>query len=213
LYDLFEKIKKGSILLWNVADEKDLPKRKEMNRLLGTDEFSYYKTHGHHSDYIRKLGRLKNYLTTDPSEVKTGWWAQIQTSHFLFTSHEIESNSFFLLKYGHQCFGSYFVDRSDIENLEKLLRRYEQVMQISDEIKNWPKRIEGHKEEIKRDGIEDSVIENFQITRLIEITDSYGKQAIDHAMQELVAWHDAHFWKNKKSQTSIENSQDEASIV
>jgi hypothetical protein len=89
LYDLFEKIKKGSILLWNVSDDKELPKRKEMIRLLGTDDFTYYKTHGHHSDYIRKLGRLKNYLTILlKREKEAGYWAQAQTSHFLFTKRD-----------------------------------------------------------------------------------------------------------------------------
>ena len=34
--DLFEKIPKGSILLWNVEEDKDLPKKKEMVRLLDT---------------------------------------------------------------------------------------------------------------------------------------------------------------------------------
>lgn len=210
MYDLFEKIKKGSILLWNVSDDNELPKRKEMNRLLGTDDFTYYKTHGHHSDYIRKLGRLKNYLTTDPSEVKTGYWAQAQTSHFLFTKNEIESNSFFLLKHSTKCLGSYFVDSSDFVDLEVLLRRYEQVIEMADQIKKWPKKIQDHKEEIFRDGIKDSVIENFQISSLTQMTDGYGRQAIDDAMSKLIAWHDEHFWKTKKSKMSSDDAEDDA---
>ncbi len=49
-YDLFARIPKGSILLWNVEDEKELPKRKELIRLLDTEDFTYYKTNGHHRD-------------------------------------------------------------------------------------------------------------------------------------------------------------------
>lgn len=63
-YDLFARISKGSILLWNVEDEKELPKRKELIRLLGTEDFTYYKTNGHHRDYIRTLARLKDSLTS-----------------------------------------------------------------------------------------------------------------------------------------------------
>ena len=60
--DLFEKISKGTILLWNVQSEAELPKRKEMIRLLGTDSFTYYKSDGHHREYIRLLARLKDSL-------------------------------------------------------------------------------------------------------------------------------------------------------
>ena len=95
-YDLFEKIKRGSIMLWNVEDEKELPKRKEMIRLLGTENFTYYKSHGHHKDYIRVLAKLSLYVSSNALEKEAGYWAQMEMSHFLFTDKEIESNSFFL---------------------------------------------------------------------------------------------------------------------
>jgi hypothetical protein len=205
LYDLFEKIPKGSILLWNVEDEKSLPKRKEMTRLLGTEDFTYYKTHGHHSDYIRKLTRLQNYLNPDSSELRTGYWDCVDTSHFLFTSKEIESNSFFLLKYSSQCLGSYFVEGSDLTYLDQLLRAHAQVRRIADEITSWPGRIESHKEEIIRDGIQDEVIETFQVSNLIELTKGYGSQAIEHALSKLQDWHKLHFWKSKNSKSEADS--------
>ena len=50
--DLFARISQGSILLWNVQSDAELPKRKEMIRLLGTESFTYYKHDGHHKEYI-----------------------------------------------------------------------------------------------------------------------------------------------------------------
>ena len=206
--DLFEKIPKGSILLWNIEEDKNLPKKKEMIRLLGTEEFTYYKTNGHHRSYIRSLARLKDCLSHDRTQVYRGYSLQIPTSHFLFTEQEIESNSFFILKYSTQCLGSYFVDRSDINNLDQLLRRYEKVCHIANEITSWPKKIERHQEEIKRDGVEDSVIENFQTQRLTAITNGYGEQAINYAISKLQAWHDQHYWKSKKSKKTADAPQD-----
>ena len=211
--DLFEKIPKGSILLWNVEEDKDLPKKKEMTRLLGTEDFTYYKTRGHHRNYIQSLARLKALLAADliPGHLK--YWSEVNTSHFLFTAQEIESNNFFTLNYSTKCLGSYFVEKSDIDNLNQLLRRSEQVRRIALEIKDWPNRIERHKEEIKRDGIEDSFIKNFQAQRLTEITSGYGKQAIDHARSKLQEWHDLHYWKNKKSKQTVNAQQDDAVTV
>lgn len=205
--DLFEKIPKGSILLWNVEEDKDLPKKKEMTRLLGTEDFTYYKTRGHHRNYIQSLARLKALLAADliPGHLK--YWSEVNTSHFLFTAQEIESNNFFTLNYSTKCLGSYFVEKSDIDNLNQLLRRFEQVRRIAIEIQDWPNRIERHKEEIKRDGIEDSFIKNFQVQRLTEITNGYGKQAIDHARFKLQEWHDQHHWKNKKSKQTVKTHQ------
>ena len=212
-YDLFVRIPKGSILLWNVEDEKDLPKRKELIRLLGTEDFTYYKTNGHHRDYIRSLARLKDSLSPNQKEERRGYWSQVTTSHFLFTAQEIEINPFFLLKYSTQCLGSYFVNNDDLKNLNSLLRTYDQVRSITDEINNWPQRIERHKDEIKRDSIDDIVIEKFEIQRLIDLTDGYGKQAIDHAMSKLLAWHDQHHWKSHAPKHTVDETQAEAVIT
>jgi hypothetical protein len=128
----------------------------------------------------------------------------------LFTEQEIESNSFFVLKYSTQCLGSYFVDGSDMNNLDLLLRAYDQVRSFADEVNRWPERIERHKEEIKRDCIQDSVIENFQIQRLTALTHGYGKEAIDDVMSKLEDWHHQHYWKSKKSKKTAEAPQDDA---
>ena len=185
-------------------------KKKEIVRLLGTEDFKYYKTHGHHRNYIRPLARLKDCLTADATYEHRDYWSQIQISHFLFTAQEIESNSFFFLKYSTQCLGSYFVDGSDINNLDRILHRYDQVRSIASEILNWPKKIEQHKEKIKRDGIEDSVIENFQIQRLTAITNGYGKQAINNVLYKLEDWHDQHYWKPKKTKSQVDVPENNA---
>jgi len=120
--DLFEKIPKGSILLWNVESEGDLPKRKEIIRLLGTDSFTYYKHDGHHRDYIRLLARLKDSLNPSTEEDWHSYWPRTAMSHFLFTAQEIEINSFFLLKYSNQCLGAFHVVKQDLEALREHLR-------------------------------------------------------------------------------------------
>jgi hypothetical protein len=211
--NLFEKIPKGSILLWNVDEDKDLPKKNEMSKLLGIKDFTYYKSRGHHRNYIQSLTRLKALLAADLIPDYHKYWSEKNTSHFLFTAQEIESNHFFTLNYSTKCLGSYFVDKSDIDNLNQLLRRSDQIRRIALEIKDWPKRIELHKEEIKKDGIEDSFINNFQIQQLAEITNGYGNQANDHARSKLQEWHDLHYWKNKKSKQTVNAQQDDAVTV
>ena len=212
-YDLFAKIKRGSIMLWNVEDEKELPKRKEMIRLLGTENFTYYKSHGHHRDYIRILAKQCLYLSANALEKKAGYWAQMEISHFLFTEKEIESNSFFLLKYVNKCYGTYYVDASDIKQLEKLTRAYEQVRSITDEVRNWSSRIQEHKDEIATDGIEDKFISEFQIAKFKSLMDGYGLQAIDHAKALLEDWHDQHYWNSKKSKAHDESNEENTDLV
>jgi hypothetical protein len=213
LYDLFEKIKRGSIMLWNVEDEKELPKRKEMIRLLGTENFTYYKSHGHHRDYIRILAKQCLYLSASALEKDAGYWAQMEMSHFLFTEKEIESNSFFLLKHANKCYGTYYVDASDIKHLEKLTRAYEQVRSITDEVRNWSSRIQEHKDEIASDGIEDKFISEFQIAKFKSLMDGYGVQAIDHAKSLLEDWHDQHYWKSKTSKVQVQADAESADLV
>ena len=211
--DLFQKINRGSIMLWNVQDEKELPKRKEMIRLLGTDNFTYYKSHGHHRDYVRILAKLCLYLSSNALEKDTGYWAQMEMSHFLFTEKEIESNSFFLLKYANKCYGSYYVDASDIKQLEKLTRAYERARSITDEVRNWSVRIQRHKDEIASDGIQDQFISEFSIPKFQSLMDGYGVQAINHARALLEDWHDQNYWKTKKSKAQVDTTAQSTDLV
>ena len=198
--DLFSKIKKGSILMWDVDQDQDLPKRKEIIRLLGIENFAYYKSDGHHRSYIKPLARLKKCLSTDISEAKHGYWMQIPTSHFLFTAHEIKSNSWLASKYFGKCLGSYFVDSASLQNLDDLLRRFDRTRNIVDDVKSWVQKVESHKQEITKYGIEDAVIENFQVSSLAALVDGYGEQAVEQAKQKLQQWHQLHYWNNEITQ-------------
>jgi hypothetical protein len=137
----------------------------------------------------------------------------MEMSHFLFTEKEIESNSFFLLKYANKCYGSYYVDASDIKQLEKLTRAYEQVRSITDEVRNWRERIQAHKDEIASDGIQDKFISEFSIPKFQTLMDGYGVQAINHARALLEDWHDQHFWKTKKSKSQIDVNAQSTDLV
>ena len=212
-YDLFEKIRRGSIMLWNVEDEKELPKRKEIIRLLGTENFTYYKSHGHHRDYIRVLAKLSLYVSSTALEKQADYWAQMEMTHFLFTDKEIESNSFFLLKYANKCYGTYYVDASDIKQLEKLTRAYEQVRSITDEVRNWASRIQKHKDQIAHDGINDQFISEFEIAKFEGLMHGYGAQAIDQAKSFLEDWHDQHYWKSKKAKVQVEAEPENKDLV
>ena len=212
-YDLFEKIRRGSIMLWNVEDEKELPKRKEIIRLLGTENFTYYKSRGHHRDYIRVLAKLSLYVSSTALEKQADYWAQMEMTHFLFTDKEIESNSFFLLKYANKCYGTYYVDASDIKQLEKLTRAYEQVRSITDEVRNWASRIQKHKDQIAHDGINDQFISEFEIAKFEALMHGYGAQAIDQAKSFLEDWHDQHYWKSKKAKVQVEAEPENKDLV
>ena len=131
----------------------------------------------------------------------------------MFFNWGIESNSFFLLKYANKCYGTYYVDASDIKQLETLTRAYEKVRSITDEVINWPSRIQKHKDEIARDGINDQFISEFEIPKFEKLMHGYGAQAIDHAKSLLEAWHDQHHWKSKTSKVQVQADADSADLV
>jgi hypothetical protein len=137
----------------------------------------------------------------------------MEMTHFLFTDKEIESNSFFLLKYANKCYGTYYVDASDIKQLEKLTRAYEQVRSITDEVRNWASRIQKHKDQIAHDGINDQFISEFEIAKFEALMHGYGAQAIDQAKSFLEDWHDQHYWKSKKAKAKVEAEPENEDLV
>ena len=104
-------------------------------------------------------------------------------------------------------------DASDIKQLEKLNRAYEQVRSITDEVRNWSSRIQKHKDEIARDGINDQFISEFEIAKFQSLMHGYGAQAIDHAKSFLEDWHDQHYWKSKKAKAQVEAEPENEDLV
>jgi hypothetical protein len=207
--DLFKKITKGSIMIWNVEDEKKLPKIKAMGRLLGVTNFKYYKTDGYHRDFIRLLLRMREARSPDALMKKWSYWPDTRTSHFLFTAQELENNSFFQLTYMTSCLGSYFVDGAALQELSELNRHYDHVRSIADHVSIWPGVIADDQDRIKRDGITDTAVANFDTPGLLKLIDGYGHEAIRDAVTKLDAWHTAHFWKNKATAYAPDESQEE----
>ena len=194
-------------MLWNVDDEKKLPKIKAMGRLLGVTNFKYYKTDGYHSNFIRTLLRMR--AARSPDALKTRWssWPSNPTSHFLFTPQELENNSFFQLTYMASCMGSYFVDEAAMEELSELNSHYDHVRSIADHVSIWPGVIANDQDRIKRDGITDTAVANFDTPGLLKLIDGYGHEAIRDVVSKLDAWHTKHFWKNKESTWVPEDSE------
>lgn len=207
--DLFKKITQGSIMLWNVEDEKKLPKIKVMGRLLGVTNFKYYKTDGYHSNFIRTLLRMR--AARSPDALKTRWssWPSNPTSHFLFTPQELENNSFFQLTYMASCMGSYFVDEAAMEELSDLNSHYDHVRSIADPVSRWPDLIANDQSRIEKDGITDTAVANFDTPGLLKLIDGYGHEAIRDAVTKLDAWHTKHFWKNKATAYAPDDSEEE----
>jgi len=208
--NLFEKITKGSILLWNVNDESELPKRKEIVRLLGTENFNCYKASGHHRNYIRTLGRLKYCLRPTTKEEGPGYWETVPISHFYFTEERIQPNSFFVLKYSAKCSGSFYLEHNDFTNLGKLIKIYHHAWNLFDDVRRWPEKVAKHQQEIQASGIQDSVIEHFDVANLRVMTEGYGTQAIDRALSNLRNWHDQHYWLGQTSQSSADEPAEQA---
>jgi hypothetical protein len=206
--DLFKKITKGSIMIWNVEDEKALPKIKIMTRLLNLKTFTYYKSDGHHTDYIRVLLRMREARSPEALTKRWNYWSShTRTSHFLFTEQELENNSFFQLKYMTSCLGSYFVDEADLKELAQLNQYYDRLRAIADLVGGWPEVIADDQERLKKEGAIDTVIDNFDTPGLLKLIDGYGHEAIRDVVSKLDAWHTKHFWKNKESTWVPEDSE------
>ncbi|MEY3652957.1 MAG: hypothetical protein RL739_1127, partial [Pseudomonadota bacterium] len=99
---------------------------------------------------------------------------------------------------------SFYVENNDFTKLSKRLHNYHHARHLFDEVKRWPEKVEKHKEELLESGIQDSVIEHFDVANLKAMTNGYGTQAINHALANLRDWHDQHHWTGQTSQSSAD---------
>jgi hypothetical protein len=198
MHNLFTNTPKGSIMLWNVKNPSDLPKKKELNRLLSTSDLSYFKSQGQFKNYTNTLAKLTLILANKNNKQYFGYFEVTPTTDLIFTPNELESNSFFKVKFSQTCLGSYYVGNTEMNDLNHLVKKFMEVSSIRETIKKWPLKILEHREHIKQLNLTDSSIDQFDMAALEALTLTYGDQACDAAIAQLQIWHDTYFWKTKK---------------
>ena len=200
---------KATVILMTAHFESELPKLKDLKKLLHIPDGRYYKSGGRNYASTNRLERLLGVLSQIKGEERD--WQRYNSSDYLITVAEVHSNLFMTLKYSAQVIDGFNLTDACMDELEQLMSAYNGNCSMKGDVSNMWATLERNKDRAIKLGITDTTILNPDISSLQKILQGYGDAEYLKATSDLKNWYDTYRWKvgTPSSQASSDESVDE----
>jgi hypothetical protein len=204
---------KATVILMTAHFESELPKLKDLKKLLHIPDGRYYKSGGRNYASTNRLERLLGVLSQIRGEERD--WQRYNSSDYLITVAEVHSNLFMTLKYSAQVIDGFNLTDACMDELEQLMSAYNGNCSMKGDVSNMWATLERNKDRAIKLGITDVTILNPDIPSLQQILQGYGDAEYLKATSDLKSWYDTHRWKvgTPSSRASSDESVDETETV
>ena len=200
---------KATVILMTAHFESELPKLKDLKKLLHIPDGRYYKSGGRNYAATNRLERLLGVLSQIRGEERD--WQRHSSSDYLITVAEVHSNLFMTLKYSAQVIDGFNLTDACMDELEQLMSAYNGNCSMKGDVSNMWATLERNKDRAIKLGITDKTILNPDIPGLQQILQGYGDAEYLKATSDLKNWYDTYRWKvgTPSSKASSDESVDE----
>ena len=200
---------KATVILMTAHFESELPKLKDLKKLLHIPDGRYYKSGGRNYASTNRLERLLGVLSEIRGEERD--WQRHSSSDYLITVAEVHSNLFMTLKYSAQVIDGFNLTDACMDELEQLMSAYNGNCSMKGDVSNMWATLERNKDRAIKLGITDPTILNPDIPGLQQILQGYGDAEYLKATSDLKNWYDTYRWKvgTSSSKASSDESVDE----
>jgi len=200
---------KATVILMTAHFESELPKLKDLKKLLHIPDGRYYKSGGRNYASTHRLERLLGVLSEIRGEERD--WQRHSSSDYLITVAEVHSNLFMTLKYSAQVIDGFNLTDACMDELEQLMSAYNGNCSMKGDVSNMWATLERNKDRAIKLGITDTTILNPDIPSLQQILQGYGDAEYLKATSDLKNWYDTYRWKvgTPSSRASSDESVDE----
>ena len=204
---------KATVILMTAHFESELPKLKDLKKLLHIPDGRYYKSGGRNYASTHRLERLLGVLSQIRGEERD--WQRYSSSDYLITVAEVHSNLFMTLKYSAQVIDGFNLTDACMDELEQLMSAYNGNCSMKGDVSNMWATLERNKDRAIKLGITDPTILNPDIPGLQQILQGYGDAEYLKATSDLKNWYDTYRWKvgTPSSRASSDQSVDETETV
>ena len=204
---------KATVILMTAHFDSELPKLKDLKKLLHIPDGRYYKSGGRNYAATNRLERLLGVLSEIRGEERD--WQRHSSSDYLITVAEVHSNLFMTLKYSAQVIDGFNLTDACMDELEQLMSAYNGNCSMKGDVSNMWATLERNKDRAIKLGITDATILNPDIPGLQKILQGYGDAEYLKATSDLKNWYDTYRWKvgTPSSKASSDQSVDETETV
>ena len=203
---------KATIILMRSHFDSELPKLKDLKKLLHIPDGKYYKSGGRNYHEVSKLEKLLLILQEVRGEEKD--WKKADSSDYLITVAEVHSNLFMTLKYTAQVVDGFNLTDSALKDLDKLINDYNQICSMRSDITHMWDVLNRNSTRATEKGFDDTTILNPDVISLQKTLAGYGDSQYANASKNILDWYEAHRWKyGTSSKATASNQDDETETV
>ena len=184
---------KATVILMTAHFDSELPKLKDLKKLLHIPDGRYYKSGGRNYAATNRLERLLGVLSEIRGEERD--WQRHSSSDYLITVAEVHSNLFMTLKYSAQVIDGFNLTDACMDELEQLMSAYNGNCSMKGDVSNMWATLERNKDRAIKLGITDPTILNPDIPGLQQILQGYGDAEYLKATSDLKNWYETYRWK------------------
>ncbi|MEI7784523.1 MAG: hypothetical protein WCK08_09080 [Betaproteobacteria bacterium] len=184
---------KATIILIRSHFDSELPRLKDLKKLLHIPDGRYYKSAGRSSHQIFKIERLLAILRNIRGEEVD--WRKIKSTDYLITVAEVHSNLFMALKYAAQVIEGFNLTDAALTDLEARINAYAFIAGMRSDITRMVEVLSRNSESAVEKGFKDLTILNPNIPALQEILAGYGDAQFAQICRDIEDWYETYRWK------------------
>lgn len=194
----------ATVILMKSHFGNDLPKLRDLKKILNITDGKFYKSYGKYSSEIDKLKELLDLSAKVRGEQYD--WNKHESDEFLITTANVQSNLFMMLKFKAQVIEGFNLTTSCLDDLDKLMQRYSRVCSMRYDIESFWSSLANNSQRAAGHGINDASILNPDVSSMRPLLKGYGDDAYEEVTQALMKWHETYRWKVGKS--TLDESDD-----
>ena len=197
---------KATVILFSAHFDSELPKLKELKKILSIPDGRFYKSNGHHA---REIYLLQELLGTVHKIRATGKkFYDFRSSNFFVTVAEVDSNLFMKMKYDAEVVDGFNLTTQGLEELKKILGNFSQINSMRSQVSRMPETLISQQESAIENGFIDSTILDPDIEGLKKMLADYGDKQQAQVYESVEQWYESYRWKVTSPSRSKANSDD-----
>lgn len=201
----------ATVILMKAHFDSELPKLKDLKKVLHIPDGRYYKSRGNFSNSIYRLTELLGIVSRIR---KTGSnYKDHTSSDFLITVAEVHSNLFMALQYNAEVIQGFNLTDQNFEELAKLIDHFYTVHSMKRSVDDMVETLTSQTETAVEKGFTDTTILLPDIATFKNLLDGYGDAQQANAEQAIIDWYELNRWKvaaSTKKASSSDEAEDEA---
>jgi hypothetical protein len=204
---------KATVILMKAHFNTELPKLKDLKRILSIPDGRYYKSRGNFYNNIHRLTDLLGIIARIRKTEKTQ--SDFRSSDFLITVAEVNSNLFMSLQYDAAVIEGFNLTEENFDQLGRLIDNFYDIHSMINSVNYMAKTLEQQRETAVEKGFTDETLLMPDIASLNNMLDGYGDAQLAIIEKSILDWYEANKWKVSASpkKAASDAPEDEAETV